>query len=411
MVLRKRASIAALASVPLMMTLGNSMLIPILPELSKELRVNSFQVSLIITVYSVVAIILIPLAGYLSDRIGRKKVIIPALILVAIGGLVSALASSLGSGSYLFVLVGRFLQGAGAAGAAPIVFPLTGDLFKEEDEVSAVLGLVETSNTFGKVLSPVLGSLIALIAWDMPFYAIPVFSLMSLLLILYFIRIPKQRGQKNDKQPKPVPFQQFRANILTILKREGKWLSAVFISGGAGMFAIFAILFYLSESLEQRYDFKGVAKGGLLAIPLSALCLASYLTGKCIGERKVLMKWLSVSGMAGLTLVLFLCGMLTPSGLAVLLSLIGIGAAGIGVLLPCMDALITEGIPKEERGTVTSLYSSMRFLGVAVGPPAASLLIGKGIGPLFYTVSAVSALTVILILLMIKPDHGPNFLN
>jgi ACDE family multidrug resistance protein len=55
-----------------------------------------------------VAIILIPLAGYLSDRIGRKKVIIPSLVLVAIGGLVSALGSSLGNGSYLFVLVGRF---------------------------------------------------------------------------------------------------------------------------------------------------------------------------------------------------------------------------------------------------------------------------------------------------------------
>lgn len=177
------------------------------------------------------------------------------------------------------------------------------------------------------------------------------------------------------------------------------------------MFAIFAILFYLSESLELTYHFKGVARGGLLAIPLSALCLASYLTGKWIGERKQLMKWLSVSGMVGLAVVLFVCGMFTPSGLVVLLALIGIGAAGIGILLPCMDALITEGIRKEERGTVTSLYSSMRFLGVAIGPPAASLLIGKGTLPLFYTVSAVSGFTVLLILYMIKPYQGPNGLN
>ncbi|RNB67258.1 hypothetical protein EDM52_22920 [Brevibacillus invocatus] len=38
------------------------------------------------------------------------------------------------------------------------------------------------------------------------------------------------------------------------------------------------------------------------------------------------------------------------------------------VALPCLDAFITEGIKKEERGTISAIYSSMRFIGVALGP-------------------------------------------
>lgn len=70
---RKKMDLLALASVPLIMTLGNSMLIPVLPVIEKQLKISSMQVSMIITVYSIFAIFLIPIAGYLSDRFGRKK--------------------------------------------------------------------------------------------------------------------------------------------------------------------------------------------------------------------------------------------------------------------------------------------------------------------------------------------------
>lgn len=66
-------AILSISSIPLVMTLGNSMLIPVLPAMENELSITSFQVSMIITVYSIVAIFLIPIAGFLSDHIGRKK--------------------------------------------------------------------------------------------------------------------------------------------------------------------------------------------------------------------------------------------------------------------------------------------------------------------------------------------------
>src|SRR5699024_11257096 len=86
----------------------------------------------------------IPLAGFLSDRYGRKKVIVPALIITGIGGLIAAIASWQMKDPYALILVGRILQGIGASGAMPIVLPLVGDIFhNDEEEASSTLGIIE----------------------------------------------------------------------------------------------------------------------------------------------------------------------------------------------------------------------------------------------------------------------------
>src|SRR5690625_3423558 len=128
---KRRWAIISLASIPLIMTLGNSMLIPILPMLEKELDITKFQTSLIITLYSIVAIFLIPIAGYLSDQFGRKKVIIPSLIITGIGGTVAGIASWKMTDPFIMILIGRILQGVGASGAMPIVLPMVGDIFQK----------------------------------------------------------------------------------------------------------------------------------------------------------------------------------------------------------------------------------------------------------------------------------------
>ncbi|GIQ62794.1 hypothetical protein PACILC2_13620 [Paenibacillus cisolokensis] len=74
----KKLALRSLASIPLISTLANSMLIPVLPSISRELKISSLQVSMLITVYAVAAILLIPVAGYLSDRYGRKRSLFPA---------------------------------------------------------------------------------------------------------------------------------------------------------------------------------------------------------------------------------------------------------------------------------------------------------------------------------------------
>lgn len=88
-------TIVAIGSIPLILTLGNSMLIPILPKMKSELHLSQFQVSLVITVFSLIAAFAIPIVGYLADRFSRKVIIIPCLILYGAGGLLAGFAAGL----------------------------------------------------------------------------------------------------------------------------------------------------------------------------------------------------------------------------------------------------------------------------------------------------------------------------
>lgn len=398
MIRSKRSALLALSSIPLIMTLGNSMLIPVLPEIRHRLDLTYFQTSMIITVFSVMAILFIPPAGYLSDRIGRKKVIIPCLIIAGVGGAVCAAAAIWASNPYPYLLAGRVLQGIGAAGAAPIVMPLVGDLFKSDEQVSAGLGLIETSNTFGKVLSPILGSLLAAIIWFTPFLAIPVFAVISVLLVGLLVKAPPMKKE-------PVPIRTFLRGIGKLFRQKGRWLYAVFALGGAGMFMLFAFLVHLSDVLEDHHGLHGFAKGGVLAIPLAVLCTASYVTGKVIGENKQRMKLLSTGGFALSAAACAACLLLT--GIIMKLVLLSLAGLGIGVALPCLDAFITEGIDKAQRGTVSSFYSSMRFAGVAIGPPIASLLGEPASAPLFWCLAGVGLLSALASWRYIRPGE-PN---
>ncbi|WP_354005820.1 MFS transporter [Fictibacillus terranigra] len=394
---KKKLDLISLASIPLVMTLGNSMLIPVLPSIEKKLHISSFQVSMIITVYSIVAIILIPIAGYLSDRLGRKKVIIPSLIIAGIGGLVTGWASWKMNDPYYIILIGRLLQGIGSAGAAPVVLPLVGDMFEDEKDVSSGLGLIETSNTFGKVMSPIVGAALATFIWHLPFWFIPIFCLISIGLVFFLVKVPKKEEEKT--QP---AFKEFFRSFKKTFKSNAKWLMAIFAIGGIIMFVLFGVLFYLSTTLEEEYGINGIKKGFVLAIPLLALSISSYIAGKKIGQSKTLMKWLTFGGIM-LLAVSILCVTFTD-GLYFLLGILFVSGIGIGSALPCLDALITEGIEKEERGTMTSLYSSMRFVGVALGPPVYAIIMKSDHSIVFYTSAGVSLLAAILAFFAIKPE-------
>ena len=271
-------TIMAIGSIPLIMTLGNSMLIPIFPEMKSALKLSQMQVSLTITVFSIAAAIFIPILGYLSDRFSRKIIIVPSLIVFGLGGLLAGFSAAIFSNAYVWILIGRTLQGIGAAGTAPIAMALTGDLFKGSER-SRVLGLVEASNGLGKVLSPILGSLLGLIVWYSVFFAFPAICLISIILCWIFIK------EKSFRQAPP-PFRKYLLGLLSVFKLEGRWLFVTYLAGGTCLFTLFGILFYLSDILEEKHDIDGVIKGLILAIPLLFMVTTSYITGSKIGKDK-----------------------------------------------------------------------------------------------------------------------------
>lgn len=386
-------TLAALAGVPLIMVLGNSMLIPVLPQMAKSLGVSQIQISLIITLFSVPAGLVIPIAGFLSDRFGRKKVIIPGLFLYALGGLLAGAAALLfKENAFPWILGGRVIQGIGAAGTAPIAMAFCGDLWKGKDRAKS-LGVIEASNGMGKVSSPILGSLVGLIAWWAIFFFFPIVIAVVILGVWFLTREP-------ETQMEPKGVKQYIGSIKKIFKKKSPLLLSSFFAGSVALLILFGVLFYLSDYLETRFDMDGVLKGAALAIPVLFMSTTSYITGALIKKQVELMKWLVVIGHG-----LIAASLVTlPLFNNVYAFFAGISSAGIGtgLVLPCLNTLITSSTDKDERGLVTSLYGSVRFLGVAAGPPLFGWLVGVGPAIIFWASAGLAVVAAVLAFFFIK---------
>jgi ACDE family multidrug resistance protein len=385
----------ALATIPLVLVLGNSMLIPVLPQMQKALDISQFQSSLTISLFSISAGLFIPILGYLSDRFTRKAIIIPSLIVYGSAGVLAGFGAIWDS--YAIVITARAIQGIGAAGTSPIAMALVGDMYKGGDE-SRTLGLIEASNGFGKVVSPIIGSLLALIVWYAAFFAFPVFCALSLIAVIWLIKEPK-------KQSEPKKLKEYLHSIGTVFKKRGRWLITAFFAGSLGLFILFGALFYLSQILEKDpYRIDGVMKGLILAIPLMGLVATSYTTGSIIKKNGLLMRWLMNIGLVLMT------GSLAASiflydHIYLLITFLTLSSIGTGLLLPCLNTMITGSVERSERGMITSLYSSLRFFGVAFGPPLFSWMMENSDELVFIVTSGLSLVTLGFVFFLIKPDR------
>lgn len=386
-------AVAALSGVPFIMVLGNSMLIPVLPDIRETLNLTPVKVSLLITMFSVPAGIIIPLAGFLSDRYGRKVVIIPSLIIYGAGGVIAAIASViLKQQAFTIILAGRILQGIGAAGTAPIAMALCGDLFQGKDR-SRSLGAIESSNGLGKVISPILGSAIGIIAWYAAFFFFPVIVIPVVAGIWFLVKEPKA----NRAQQK---LSEYLKSFAKIFKNKTGLLLSSYLAGAVALMVLFGVLFYLSEYLEQQFGLDGVQKGLVLAIPVLFMSITSFATGFAIKKKKTLMKILIITGLTIMTASLVFLPL--AKGVVVYFIAISVVGIGTGMVLPCLNTFITSAASMEERGLVTSLYGSVRFFGVAFGPPIYGYLMAKGVGIMFWSSAGLSLLAAVLVLIFVK---------
>jgi ACDE family multidrug resistance protein len=389
----------ALASVPLVLVLGNSMLVPILPDLQERLAITQFQSSLVISLFSVTAGLIIPISGYLSDRFSRKAIMIPSLIIYGAAGIGAGLGAMWNS--FPIIIAARAIQGIGAAGTAPIAMALAGDLFKGAME-SKALGLTEASNGFGKVISPILGSLLALIVWYAAFFAFPLFCLLSLLAVIFLLKEPPKEQKSQKLKP-------YLKSIKDILKEKGRWLITSFFAGSMALFVLFGVLFYLSSILEEPpYLIDGVKKGFVLAVPLLGLVVASYTTGATVKKKGTAIRWLMNIGLGLMLIALGACIFTLEKNLYLFIGLLTASSIGTGLLLPCLNTMITGSVERQQRGMITSIYSSLRFLGVAFGPPLFSWMMDISHQLVFISVTVLTLIALGLIFFLVKPEGEIN---
>ena len=150
-------------------------------------------------------------------------------------------------------------------------------------------------------MSPILGSLLALIVWFAPFFAFPIFCVLALLAVIFMIKEPPK-----EKEAEPLK-RLLEANSKRFLGKKDIGSSLHFSLAPSRLFILFGVLFYLSQILEEEpYSIEGVRKGLILAIPLLCMVITSYTTGAKIKQNGTLMRWLMNIGLILMTVSLAL---------------------------------------------------------------------------------------------------------
>ena len=389
---------AVLCGVPFVMVLGNSMLIPVFPQMKQVMQLTQFQVGLIVTFFSVPAGILIPLAGFLSDQYGRKAIMVPALFIYGIGGLICGAAALFFENPYPVLLTGRVVQGMGAGGTYQLAMALTGDIFQSEERTKA-LGLLEASNGLGKVVSPILGSLIALISWYAPFFA---YGTLAFPIALGVWLLVKEKPRDKAKES----LKAYWAKLKEVFASKAKLLLASYFVGMVALFLLFGVLSYVSDILESEYRLFGLVKGFVLAIPVFSMAVTSYVSGALLSNNKDIWKPVIIGGMIGCGITLALLSLF--SSLIPFMTVLFFLGISIGILLPPINSLITGATSTDRRGTITCLYGTVRFFGVAIGPPTFGLVIEYGKWVMFLGAAAIAGIAAVIGSIFITPPKDPE---
>lgn len=379
-----KLQVALLCLVPFIMVLGNSMLIPVLTQIKKAVGINQFQAGLMITAFSVPAGLVIPFAGILSDQMGRRMVMAPALLFYGLGGIVAGISAAALNPPFWGILAGRIIQGVGAGGTYQLAMAIVGDTFKSRERVYA-LGLLEASNGLGKVASPVLGAAFALVSWYFPFFAYGFLAIPTAVAIFLFV--------KEKVEFKKQPFSNYLDAVKQIFRQKAPGLLSSFYAGMTALFSLFGILSLYSDILEKRFGIFGLKKGLIMAGPVFIMAILSFILGVILMRIKHRGLKIFISG--GLVLITASQGLFVfaRNMWTMFLSLCLLGS-GVGLVMTPVNALVAGSCSTKRRGIMTCLYGSLRFFGVAMGPPVYGLSENFGTRPVVIVAAMASILAL-----------------
>ncbi len=370
----------------------------------------------------------VPVYGWLGDQYGRKKMLMMALVIFAIGSVLCGLATSMG-----MLVAGRIVQGLGSGGLMSLSQALISE-FVPPRQRARFQGYFASLFALSSICGPVLGGVVVTyLTWHWLFW----FNLPLIAFALYRLVKLEQKSAKPIKKPVDYfglilfptmmtviiywlsagghyfewqsttsatllavfivvslffVFQQKKVEHsflpLTLLKRKEIYipLTSTFLFAAC----LFSLVFFLPIFLQVGLD-TSAAKAGLLLMPLSAgIICGSYTTGKVISKTGV-PKWIPVVGMSFSSISFFALGLLelapyTTSGLACLCGL------GFGTVMPSTQLLIQTVAGKAHLGRITSMGSLSRSLGASVG----TAVFGTLIYSLIPTFSAEGSLSELL---------------
>ncbi len=387
MTLSEKKATWSLASIYALRMLGLFLIMPVLSLFAEQLEGSTPSlIGMAIGVYGISqALLQIPF-GLMSDRYGRKKIIIIGLILFFIGSIVAAVSTSIYG-----VLLGRAIQGSGAI-AAPIM-ALVADLTQEvhRTKAMALIGLsIGVSFGIAIVAGPIVAGIIGVHGI---FWLIAALSLIAIWMVLYQVPDPQQSKKHRDAELVPSEF-------LHILKNKELFRL------NYGIFILHAILTasFVVVPLVMRDAGLLPAEHWKVYLPVFVISMAAIIPFVILAEKKRKMKSVFIGAIAAL--VLADLGLMQFN--ATLVGIIGflwLFFTGFNLLEATLPSLISKTAPGDLRGTAMGVYSTSQFLGAGIGGGIGGWCYGEFGASGVFLFCAVAASTWLVLSVSMKPPR------
>lgn len=320
--------------------LGTALMSPVLGSLVEPLGASRANIGLLMSAFTAPAVFVIPIAGVVSDRYGRRPVLIFGLLWFGLTGTVIALVSS-----FEAALVLRLLQGIGFAALTPIIITSLGDLYTGTKEATAQ-GLRFTGSGLSQTVFPLAAGVLVGMAWQYPFLLYAIAFPIAAIVYVWFEE-PVEATASNESK---AGLRAQLADLRTLVAHRRAW--TMIVARGSANLAWFGFLTYNSILVVDVLGSTPTYAGLLAALASLTYAAAATQAGRIadlFDDRLYPLLALNVSMGGGLALV-FLAPSLPVASVGVLL--MGIG---FGLVLSIYRSVITTLAPPDLRGGLVSL--------------------------------------------------------
>lgn len=375
--MKEKSSLFILFIVMFFVMVGFGIIIPVLPFYAETIGATPTELGLLMAVYSLMQFIFSPMWGKISDRIGRKPVMMIGIFGLSLSFFLMAIATEL-----WMLFAARILGGLLSAANMPTTMAYVADITTPENR-SKGMGMIGASVGLGFIFGPAIGGIFSKISLNLPFYISGISSLLTFFLVYFVLKESLTKEKRNRlKEQEPI----------------SKW---------ALLKEPYAILFFLQlfitvslAGLEATFAYFAAQKAGLGTTQLGYIFMIMGLAGaivqggfigvltKKFGEGTVIICGIIVSCI-GFLLILLTKDFITAT---IFLTVFGIGN---GVIRPTVSALLTK-ISSREHGTITGLLSSFDSLGRIIGPPLGGWLFQINTGLPYISGAFLSIIALIL---------------
>lgn len=374
--MNSKKALPLLFAVMFLVMVGFGIIIPVIPFYAEELGATPTQLGLLMAVYSLMQLLFAPMWGRISDKIGRKPVIMIGIFGLGLSFFMMALSTELWM---LFAarIIGGFLSSANM----PTVMAYVADITSEEDRGKG-MGIIGAAVGLGFIFGPAIGGIFSRESLNVPFYLAGASSFITFFLVMAVLKeslSPEQRSNQSVKRPGLFKALNGPVSILFFLQL----FVSLSLAGLEATFAYFAAEKAGLGTVELGYIFMIMGFAGALVQG----GLVGRMTKK-YGEGAVIQIGITISAI-GFALILLIDSFATA---AIYLTVFGVGN---GFIRPSVSSLLTK-TSQTGHGSTTGLLSSFDSLGRIIGPPLGGWLFTVSIGFPYISGILLSAIALVL---------------